>query len=57
MQVNSTMKRRMITMNYIRPEVVKLADAVKAIQGQSKFEVPADISKDINSAGAYEADE
>jgi hypothetical protein len=54
--VNS-MTRRMITMNYIRPEVVKLADAVNAIQGPSKFETPSDHSETITAAGAYEADE
>jgi hypothetical protein len=57
MLVNSTMKRRMITMNYNRPEIVKLAHAVDAIQGPSKFESPHDNIETITAAGAYEADE
>jgi hypothetical protein len=57
MLVNSISIRRMITMNYIRPEVVKLAEAVNAIQGPSKFESFPDHTENITAAGAYEADE
>jgi hypothetical protein len=44
-------------MNYNRPEIVKLADAVDAIQGMTKVQFPADHTEGLTAAGAYEADE
>ena len=60
MLVNSESKRRMMTMNYNRPEIVKLAGAVDAIQGQmSKSILVADNrpSTTHTAPSAYEADE
>jgi hypothetical protein len=57
MLANSTWTRRTITMNYNRPEIVKLADAVDAIQGMTKVQLTNDHSEDLTAAGAYEADE
>jgi hypothetical protein len=57
MLANFTLTRRTITMNYHRPEIVKLADAVDAIQGMTKVQLPNDHSEGLTAAGAYEADE
>jgi len=54
------MKQEDKTMFYIKPEVVKLADALDAIQGQTfKSVAPADNmpSNTVSTVSAYEADE
>jgi hypothetical protein len=56
---NFNRNRRNKTMKYNKPEVVKLASAVNAIQGQEKSQSPADnVDSFIHSTvGAYESDE
>jgi hypothetical protein len=41
-------------MNYHRPEIVKWADAVNAIQGTTKFQLPNELTEEITAVGAYE---
>lgn len=56
---NFDRNRRNKTMRYEKPEVVKLANAVNAIQSQEKSATPADnMDSTIHTTvGAYESDE